>query len=117
MESSHDYSAMGRPTRTGDRAYGRYQVMGNNVGPWTEQYFGRRLTPEEFVASPAAQDAVFSGRFGSYVSRYGNPNDAASAWFTGQPQATGNARRDPVSNNMSGADYVSRFLRFLPPAS
>src|SRR5690606_24235042 len=47
---SGDYQAVGpRHPRLG-RALGRYQVMEANVGPWTEKYLGRRLTPEEFLA-------------------------------------------------------------------
>ena len=89
---SGDYSAIGPITKSGDRAYGRYGVMGANVGPWTEKYLGKRMTPKEFLASPEAQDAVFNGEFGSYVQKYGNPQDAASMWFSGRPMAeAGNA--------------------------
>jgi hypothetical protein len=89
---SGDYSALGPVTPKGNRAYGRYQVMDFNVGPWTERHLGRRMTPEEFLADPAAQDAVFDGEFGSYVERFGNPQDAASMWFSGRPMSkAGNA--------------------------
>ena len=110
---SGDYNAMGPRTRTGDQAHGRYQVMGNNVGPWTQQHFGQRLTPEQFRANPAAQDAVFNGQFGSYLNRYGNPQDAASAWFTGQPLAIGGNRTDATPGGyrgISGNTYVDRFM-------
>jgi hypothetical protein len=108
---SGDYAALGPVTRKGNRAYGRYQVMDFNIGPWTEKYLGRRMTPEEFLASPEAQDAVFAGEFGSYVQRYGNPQDAASAWFTGQPLSKGANRSDILGTTGSG--YVDKFNRAL----
>ena len=102
---SGDYSAVGPATRTGDRAYGRYQVMGSNVGPWTEKHYGRRLTPEEFLKDPKAQDAVFDGEFGSYIKQYGNPQDAAAVWFSGKPMS-GNNRSD---GNLRVPQYVKKF--------
>lgn len=88
---SGDYKAVGPDTGKG-RAYGRYQVMDFNIGPWTEKYLGKRMTPQEFLNDPQAQDAVFNGEFGGYVEKYGNPQDAASMWFSGRPMAqAGNA--------------------------
>ena len=40
-------------------AIGKYQVMPKNVPGWTMAALGRSMTPEEFKASPAAQEAVF----------------------------------------------------------
>lgn len=108
---SGDYSALGPVTGTGDRAYGRYQVMGNNIGPWTREALGQEMTPQQFLADPQAQDRVFQHRFGSYVDQYGNPQDAASMWFTGKPMAQGYGRRDQLGT--SGAEYVSKFNRAL----
>lgn len=108
---SGDYSALGPITAKGNRAYGRYQVMDFNIGPWTEKYLGRRLTPEEFLASKEAQDAVFAGEFGGNVEKYGNPQDAASVWFTGRPVATGGNRKDILGTTGSG--YVNKFNEAL----
>jgi len=108
---SGDYSALGPITAKGNRAYGRYQVMDFNIGPWTEKYFGRRLTPEEFLASKEAQDAVFAGEFGGNVEKYGNPQDAASVWFTGKPVATGGNRKDILGT--TGNVYVDKFNNAL----
>jgi hypothetical protein len=108
---SGDYAALGPVTKKGNRAYGRYQVMDFNIGPWTEKHLGRRLTPEEFLASPEAQDRVFAGEFGSYVQKYGNPQDAASAWFTGRPLAEGGNRSDILGT--TGNVYVDKFNRAL----
>jgi hypothetical protein len=102
---SGDYSALG-PQTGGDRAYGRYQVMGANVGPWTKEALGQSLTPEQFIADPKAQDAVFNKIFGGYLQ--GNsPQDAASMWFTGRPQAQGGASSDVLGT--TGNEYVSKF--------
>jgi len=110
IESSGNYKALGPVTKSGDRAYGAYQVMGANIGPWTEKYVGRRMTPDEFLADQKAQDTVFQGEFGSYVSQYGNPQDAASMWFSGKPLSkAGNAS----DGNTTVPEYVSRFNSHL----
>lgn len=112
IESGGKYDALGPviPT-TGDRAYGKYQVMGANIPAWTKEHLGREMTPEQFAASPEAQEAVFKGQFGKYVQQTGNPNDAASMWFTGKPLAEGAARKDILGT--SGQDYVNRFAQAL----
>ena len=110
--SRNPYSAVGPATRTGDRAYGFAQVMGNNVGPWTEQYFGQRLSPQEFLRNPAAQEAVFRGRFGEYLERTGNVRDAASLWFTGRPYAQAAAAGANDGYN-SVQQYVAKVERAL----
>lgn len=107
---SGDYQAVGpRHPRLG-RALGRYQVMEANVGPWTEKHLGRRLTPEEFLASPEAQDAVFDGEFGSYVQQFGDPALAAQAWFAG-PGGVGTNRQDSLGTSVP--EYARRFQEVL----
>lgn len=115
-QGSGDYSALG-PETNGDRPYGRYQVMGANIGPWTKEALGQEMTPEAFLASPEAQDAVFDQQFGKNVEKYGNPQDAASVWFTGRPQASGAGATDALGT--TGAGYVDKFNTALggtPPA-
>lgn len=106
IESGGRYDALGPVTRTGDRAYGKYQVMGRNIGPWTQEVLGRAMTPQEFVASPQAQDAVFKAKFGSYVQKYG-PEGAARAWFAGEGGMNDPNRRDQLGTSV--ADYGRRF--------
>lgn len=65
-----------------DRAYGKYQVMGNNVPKWTQEVLGASLTPEQFLNNPHAQEAVYRTKFGQLVQQYG-PEGAAKAWFAG----------------------------------
>ena len=104
---SGNYGAVGPLTSKGNRAYGRYQVMDFNIPNWTRKYVGREMTPDEFLADPRAQDLVFQGEFGSYVQRYGNPQDAASTWFTGRPASQGAGASDMLG--MTGSDYVNKF--------
>ena len=82
QESGGNYKAVGVWVN-GDRAYGRYQVMGNNIPSWTQKYYGKRLTPQQYLNNPAAQDAVVRGMLKSYYDRYG-PEGAAAMWFSGQ---------------------------------
>jgi hypothetical protein len=103
---SGDYSAVGPEVR-GDRAYGRYQVMGANIPSWTRNALGVELAPEQFLASPEAQDAVFDHVFGGYVQKYG-PAGAASMWFSGDPTPDGDS--DGYTKDTA---YVERFMGAL----
>ena len=105
---SGDYSALGPQTKTGDRAYGRYQVMGANVPEWTKAALGRSMTPQEFAASPEAQDAVFDHRFGQYVQKYG-PEGAAKAWFAGEGGMKNGGARDQLGTSVD--QYGQKFMR------
>jgi hypothetical protein len=108
---SGDYGAIGPTNKKLGRALGRYQIMEANIGPWSKEALGRAVTPQEFLADPKIQDAIFDHKFGSYVQKYGNPQDAASAWFTGQPLSVGANRRDVLGT--SGNEYVDKFTRAL----
>lgn len=91
-ESGGRYNAMGPITKSGDRAYGKYQVMGKNIPQWTRAAIGRAMTPQEFVNNPQAQEAVFERYFGDNLKKYGF-NDASSIWFSGRRAAqAGNAK-------------------------
>lgn len=107
---SGDYEAVGKVMTSGsyegDRAYGRYQIMGRNIPEWSLKHLGREVTIEEFMANPEIQDEIFDAEFGSYVNKYGNAQDAASMWFTGRPLSEGANRSD---GNINGAEYVRRF--------
>jgi len=87
--ASGGYEAIGPLVEKGmykdQRAYGKYQVMEGNIGPWTEKYYGERLTKEEFLANPEAQDAVAENVILANWEKYGNIEDAISVWFTGRP--------------------------------
>lgn len=120
IESAHvanPYAAVGPATRTGDRAYGKYQVMGNNLPEWTKKHVGREMTAAEFLADPDTQEKVFAAEFGGYLKKYGNPQDAASMWFTGRPAAEGAKRRASTPEGeplgITGSQYVDRFTSAL----
>ena len=88
--------------------------MGANIPAWTKAALGQELTPQQFLGDPAAQDAVFAHRFGRYVQQTGNPQDAASMWFTGRPLAQGANAKDGLGT--SGQDYVDKFSAALAQA-
>jgi hypothetical protein len=110
IESGGRYDLKGPVTRNGDRAYGKYQVMGNNIGPWSEAAIGRRVTPQEFLANPEIQDKVFQNQFGQYVSKYG-PEGAARAWFAGEGGMNDLGRRDQLGTSVGS--YGQRFAAGL----
>lgn len=116
IESGNDYTKLGSVTRSGDQAYGRYGIMGNNIGPWTQQILGKAMTPQQFLASPEAQDAVFRAKFGDYVNKYG-PEGAARAWYAGPGGMNnlGSTAHDANGNpiGVTVANYGQRFLRGL----
>lgn len=101
FESGGNYQAVGRQTSSGDRAYGKYQVMGQNVGKWTREAFGQPMSIQQFLANPQAQDAVAHMKLAEHVSKHGTLEDAASAWFSGQP-LRGNNRRDINGTDVPG---------------
>lgn len=87
-ESGGNYSAVNPDSG----ALGIGQVMPANVGPWTQKYLGRRLTPAQFLADRDAQDAVINGRFQDMFAdqrRAGYSGEqmvrrAAAVWYSGQ---------------------------------
>lgn len=107
IESSGNYGALGPVTRNGDRAYGAYQVMGNNIGPWSEAALGRRLSASEFLGDKSAQDAIFNHRFGGYVGKFG-ASGAAQAWFGG-PGSVGKGGMGADILGTTGNSYVAKF--------
>lgn len=110
IESSGNYKAVGPATRTGDRALGKYQVMSANVGPWSEEILGRRVTPQEFISSPEIQDKIFQGKFGKYAEKYG-PEGAARAWFAGEGGMNDPNRKDVLGTTVAG--YGAKFNKAL----
>jgi hypothetical protein len=106
---SGGYSAVGPTTKSGDNAYGAYQVMGENVGPWSKKWTGAEMTPGQFLKDPTAQDAVFTGQFSALVQKFGNVADAVSAWFTGKPLAQGANKSDGYT---TGSQYVAKFQKY-----
>jgi hypothetical protein len=100
------YAALGKWTK-GDRAYGRYQVMGKNIPSWTRQAIGYSMTPKEFLANPKAQDATFDHIFGGYVAKHGL-EQAAQAWYGGEG-SIGKLSRTDVHGRVNVGQYGRQF--------
>ena len=111
IESGGNYGIVN--SRSG--ATGKYQVMPGNIPSWTRAALGYAMSQEQFRANPAAQERVFEYMFGQYVSQYGNPIDAASAWFSGQPFAGNKAGPDAMGTTVPG--YIKSFLAGLGTSS
>lgn len=110
IESGGNYKAIGPATRTGDRALGKYQVMSANVGPWSEEILGRKVSPQEFISNPEIQDKIFQGKFGQYTQKYG-PEGAAKAWFAGEGGMNDPNRKDVLGTTV--ASYGAKFNKAL----
>lgn len=110
IESGGRYGLLGPIARTGDRAYGKYQIMGANVGPWTKEVLGAPMSPQQFLANPQAQDAVFQAKFGQYVQKYG-PEGAARAWFAGPSGMNNINAKDQLGTTVG--QYGQRFGQLL----
>lgn len=106
IESGGDYSSVGPITKTGDKAYGKYQVMGANIPEWTQTALGKPMTADQFLADPQAQEAVFKHKFGEYTQKYG-PEGAAKAWFAGEKGMSNPNAKDMLGTSV--ADYGRRF--------
>ena len=106
-ESGGRYDIVGPTHPKYGRALGAYQVMESNLPSWSQEALGRVVSPEEFLGSKEIQDAIFAKKFGQAVAKYGNPQDAASVWFTGRPAAEGGNSRDSLGT--TGNAYVSKF--------
>lgn len=106
QESGNRYGAVGPPTKYG-RAYGKYQVLASNIGPWTRQYYGKTLTPQQFLTNPRAQEAVARGKLKEYWNKYG-ARGAASAWYSGNPKLHMSTRAQSGGPSIKG--YVDSVL-------
>lgn len=107
---SGDYAAIGPTHPKLGRALGRYQVMEANIGPWSQEVLGRTVTPEEFMANPQLQDAIFDGKFQQYVQKFG-PEGAAQAWFGGEGGVGQTARTDSLGTSIG--EYRNKFTKAL----
>jgi hypothetical protein len=106
IESSGRYNLVGPTHPKYGRALGKYQVMESNLPQWSQKYLGRQITPEEFLASKEAQDAIFQGEFGRLAGKHG-PEGAARAWFAGEGGMNDPNRKDSLGTSV--ADYARKF--------
>jgi len=107
IESGGNYAELGPVIpKSGDRAYGKYQVMGNNIPEWSQAALGKPMTKEEFLANPQAQEAVFKHKFGEYTQKYG-PEGASRAWFAGEGGMNNPNAKDMLGTTVAG--YSKKF--------
>lgn len=111
-QDSRGYQTIGPTTEKGDNAYGRYGIMGANIPSWTQEVLGRPMSPQEFLASTEAQDAVFDAKFGQFIQESGSVEDAASIWLTGRKLSEGGAGAEDMLGT-SGTEYVQKFTQSL----
>lgn len=90
LESSDNWKAVGPKTKSGDRAYGKYQIMGSNIPGWSRQYLGRSMTIQQYMSSEALQDELATAVLSSYYNKYG-ADGAAAMWFSGSPNPNSSA--------------------------
>src|ERR1043166_2560847 len=109
-ESGGRYNALGVVTANGDRAYGKYQVMGNNIPSWTKAALGKSLTKEQFLNDAKAQDAVANYYMGMNLKKYGTVADVASIWFSGRPATQAGSAKDP--NGKTVPTYIKNIQKY-----
>src|SRR4029077_10169707 len=109
IESGGNYKAIGRKTKAGNQAYGKYQVMDFNIPSWTKAALGKSLTPQQFLADAAAQEKVFEHKFSQYIQRYGSAENAAKVWFGGPGALTNPTAKDV--NGKTVSQYASDFTQ------
>jgi hypothetical protein len=85
IESGGKYDILGPVTSKGDRAHGKYQIMGANIPSWTKEALGEEYDPQRFLTDPDAQEKTARFKMGQYFDQYGTPEDVASMWHSGLP--------------------------------
>lgn len=111
-EGSGGHSAVGPQTKYG-HAYGKYQILDDNIPEWTEEALGEKLTPEEFLNQPKAQDMTAQLRI-TQLLRWYKPREVAVIWLTGVSNPNP-GWEDPLGTN--AADYRRKFLKHYKPKS
>lgn len=72
-------------------ATGAYQVMTGNIAKWTKDVLGKSLSLKEWLGNVEAQDKVAMAKLGASQKKYGNWQQAAAVWFSGQPYVNSDA--------------------------
>lgn len=114
------YKALGPVTKSGDQAYGKYQVMLRNWSEWAQHAGLGKNAPN----SPENQELVMDDRLRMYRARYdGNEQLVAAAYFMGQKTAdkirsgkTGLLNQRDI-NGTTGFDYAQRAAGPLLPGA
>lgn len=72
-------------------ATGAYQVLKSNIAAWTKDVLGKSLTLDQWLGNKEAQDKVAMTKLGALQKKYGNWQQAAAVWFSGQPYINSDA--------------------------
>jgi hypothetical protein len=112
-ESGGSYWIRSGKSTNGHFAWGKYQVMGFNIKPWTSRFIGRPMSIEDFRNSPEAQEAVFRGLSKERFRQYGSWDHVASLWFSGQPYSAAMALKDDAFGTTVGGyvGFVRAYMR------
>lgn len=103
QESGGNYGAVNNQTG----ALGKYQILPGNIGPWSQQYLGQSITPQQFLANPALQERLAHAVLYNYYSQWG-ARGAASAWYSGSPTKWQDS--SPQGGYPSVAEYVNSVI-------
>lgn len=93
--------------KSGDRAYGKYQILGSNIPAWSKEALGRSLTIKEFMNNPKKQELIAQYKIHELLKWY-NERDVVAIWFTGQPLKGNEHLQD--ANGTKAGDYVDQVL-------
>lgn len=119
LESGGDYEALGpiiaHGSMAGDRAYGKYQVMGANIPKWTQKFLGHAMTPGQFLKDHDAQEVVRKGQMAEYTQQFG-PEGAARAWLGGPGGVNHPERADQLGTTIGqyGKNFMARLASNAP---
>lgn len=105
-ESGGNYKAIG-PAVKGKNAYGKYQIMQQNIPSWSKEALGKSVSKDEFYKNPDLQDRIAVYKMNALLQQGYTPQDVASIWFTGRPQK-GNKSRD-LATGQHVSTYVNNF--------
>jgi hypothetical protein len=79
QESGGNYGAVNATSG----ALGKYQILPSNLAQWGANAGYPNITPQQFLADPAAQDAIAQTQLQTYANQYGNVGSVAQAWYSG----------------------------------
>ncbi len=109
LESSNNYNAVG-PTVKGKNAYGKYQIMEQNIPSWSKEATGSEVSLQQFRSDKSLQDRIALYKIEAYRKQGYSPQDIASLWLSGRP-LKGNQRKD-LATGLSVPGYVERFNKY-----
>lgn len=91
-------------------ALGRYQVTAGELATYAPRFLGRTISPQEFVASPSAQDTYINNKIDFYAKQGHTPQEIADIHRRGITKAA-----PAGSGRYQDPEYVRKFeSRFYP---